>query len=159
MRQLKQETVIRIILTLVILLAGVTLIPFIERPLTAIGWELFAGVYSPILDVNETTGAPGSVFAFTGSNFPPNSLAAIYINGNPTGTVMTDAVGAASFLLNTTGAAPDQYNVTMEVDINASVTRGIELVAGGTTVTPPPDAAGDTVFITHIIFLPSIQKN
>jgi hypothetical protein len=37
-------------------------------------------------------------------------------------------------LLNTIGAAPGQYNVTLEVDINASATQSIELVAGGTVV-------------------------
>jgi hypothetical protein len=69
MRQLKQETVVRIGVTLV-LLAGSALAPFVSQPVKAIGWELFAGVYSPVLNVNETSGAPGSVFAFTGSGLP-----------------------------------------------------------------------------------------
>ena len=155
---LKNETVTRIILTLAILLAGVALVPFIGQPLKAIGWELFAGVYSPVLDVNETSGAPGSIFAFTGSGYPPNNMATIYVNGNSVGAVMTDPAGAASFLLNTIGAAPDQYNVTLEVDINASATQSIELVSGGTVVTPPPGSTGDTFFINYVIFLPSIQK-
>lgn len=159
MSRLNQETVVRIVLTLAVLLAGVALVPFIDQPLKAIGWELFAGVYSPTLNVNETSGAPGSVFAFTGSGYPPNSVATVYVNGNPVGAVMTDPGGAASFLLNTIGAAPGQYNVTLEVDINASATQSIELVSGGTTVTPPPGSTGETFFINHVIFLPSIQKN
>jgi hypothetical protein len=159
MRQLKQETVVRIGLTLAVLLAGSALAPFVSRPVKAIGWELFATVYSPVLNVNETSGAPGSVFAFTGSAYPPNSTATVYVNGNPVGAVMTDAVGAASFFLNTIGAAPGQYNVTLEVDINASATQSIELVAGGTVVMPPPGATGETFFVNRIIFLPHIEKH
>ncbi len=158
MSRLKQEIVIRIALTLVVLLAGVALVPFIGQPMKAIGWELFAGVYSPVLDVNEPSGAPGSVFAFTGSGYPANSMATVYVNGNPVGAVMTDPAGAASFLLDTFGAAPDQYNVTLEVDINASATQSIELVADGTIVTPPPGSSGETFFINYIVFLPNIQK-
>jgi hypothetical protein len=85
-------------------------------------------------------------------------MATIYVNGSSVGAVMTDPAGAASFLLNTIGAAPDQYNVTLEVDINASATQSIELVSGGTVVTPPPGSTGDTFFINYVIFLPSIQK-
>ncbi|MCA9951412.1 MAG: hypothetical protein KDE48_17300 [Anaerolineales bacterium] len=159
MHQLKQETAIRFVLTLAILLAGVALIPFLGQPSKVIGWELFAGIYSPTLDVNATSGAPGSTFAFSGSDYPPDSLAAIYVNGNPVGTVLTDSSGAASFLLNTIGAAPNQYNVTLEVDINASATQNIELAADSVVVTPPPGFSAETFFINHVRFLPVIQKN
>jgi len=159
MSQLKRETVVRIVLTLAVILAGVAMVPFIGQPQKAIGWELFSSVYSPVLDVNETSGAPGSMFAFTGSGYPPNSLATIYVNGRAVGTVLTDSSGVAPFLLNTFGVAPGQYNVTLEVDINASATQSIELVSDGTVVTPPPGSTGETFYINHIIFLPSIQQN
>jgi hypothetical protein len=151
---LNQETVVRIVLTLAILLAGVALVPFISRPVKAIGWELFASVYTPSLDVNATSGAPGSVFAFTGSGYPPNSTAVVYVNGNAVGSVMTNGSGAAAFLLDTAGAEPGPYNVTLEVDINASATRNITLISGGTTVTPPPGATGPSFLVENVIFLP-----
>ena len=159
MSQLKREIVARIALTLAVILVGVAMVPFVGRPQNAIGWELFSGVYSPVLDVNETSGAPGSVFAFTGSAYPPNSLATIYVNGRAVGTVITDSSGVAPFLLNTLGAAPGQYNVTLEVDINASATQSIELITNGPLVTPPPGSTGETFFSNHIIFLPNIQQN
>jgi hypothetical protein len=144
---------------MLILSAGLVMIPFIDMPLTAIGWELFAGVYTPVLDVNATTGAPGSVFYFTGSNYPPNSPATIYIDGSPVGMVTTDGSGAASFFVNTLGAAAGSYNVTMETNINASATQSVDLVAGGTAVTPPPGATGPTVFVNNVLFFPIIQTN
>jgi hypothetical protein len=153
------ENVVRIVVALVILLAGVALFPFINQPVEAIGWELFAGVYSPVLAVNATSGAPGSVFAFSGSGYPPNSPATVYVNGRAVGAVMTNGSGGAAFLLNTAGAAPGQYNVTLEVDINASATQSIQLVAGGDVVTPPPGAPGETFFAGHVKFLPLIHAN
>lgn len=159
MSQLKQESIHRILLSLLVLSAGLALIPFIGMPATAIGWELFAGVYTPVLDVNATTGAPGSVFYFTGSNYPPNSSATIYIDGRPAGMVTTDGSGAASFFVNTLGAVPGSYNVTLEANINASATQSIELVNGGIIVTPPPGATGIMVFINDVLFLPIVQSN
>lgn len=159
MHKLNTENTTRLVLTLAILMAGVALIPFIDQPLKAIGWELFADVYTPVLDVNETSGAPGSQFAFTGSGYPPNSLAVIYVNGNSAGTLVTDAGGNAPFILDTAHAAPGPYNVTLEVDINASATQSITLVSGGTTVTPPPGFSGATFSINKLIFLPFVQKN
>jgi hypothetical protein len=157
MSRLNQERVVRIVVALAILLAGVTLVPFVSQPVKAIGWELFAGVYSPVLTVNATSGAPGSVFAFSGSGYPPNTLATVYVNGKAVGTVMTDGNGGAAFLLNTIGAAPGLYNVTLEVDINASATQSIELVAGGTVVTPPPGSPGPVFFVNDVVFLPLIR--
>jgi hypothetical protein len=154
MSRLNRETVVRIVLALAVLLAGVALIPFVGQPVKAIGWELFASVYTPSLNVNANSGAPGSVFAFTGSGYPPNSIATLYVNGNPVGSVLTDSGGAASFLLDTAGAEPGPYNVTLEVDINASATRNITLVAGGTVVTPPPSATGPTLLVENVIFMP-----
>ncbi|MCA9932477.1 MAG: hypothetical protein KC415_01035 [Anaerolineales bacterium] len=159
MSEMKQEAIQRILLTLFILSAGLVLVPFVDMPAAAIGWELFAGVYTPVLEVNATTGAPGSVFYFTGSNYPPGSLATIYIDGRPVGTVTTDGSGAASFLVNTLGAASGAYNVTLETDINASATQSIDLVSGGLIVTPPPGATGTTVFVNGVIFLPIIQAD
>lgn len=159
MERSRKESVIRSVFSLAILLSGIALIPFIERPTSAIGWKLFAGIYTPELDVNETTGAPGSVFAFTGSNYPPLSAATIYINGTARGVVTTDAAGMATFKVYTTGAAAGMYSVTMEVDINASATSGFELVEGSAVVMPPAGFEGATIFIiSEDVFLPVVQK-
>lgn len=159
MSQFKQESIKRILLTVLILSAGLALVPFIDMPARAIGWDLFANVYTPVLEVQETTGAPGSIFYFTGSNYPSHSSATIYINGTPVGTVITDASGTVTFFVNTLGAAVGSYNITLEANINASATQSIELVNVGTLITPPLDAAGLTVYINDVFFLPLIQLN
>lgn len=158
MKSFSKEQIARLSLTLLILMSGAAMIPFVDLPVGAIGWQALAGVYAPDLSVNETSGAPGSTFAFTGSDYPPNSLASIYVNGEAAGSVMTDAGGTVAFMLNTAGVAPGTLNVTLEVDINASATQSIELVESGPTVTPPAGFEGVTFFIGHRIFLPVVYR-
>lgn len=160
MKSLNKEQIIRLALTLVILLSGAAMIPFVDLPVGAIGWESLTGVYEPDLSVNETSGAPGSTFAFTGSDYPPNSLASIFVNGEAKGSVMTGAGGIATFKLNTAGAAPGTYNVTLEVDINATATESIELVESGPTANPPVGFEGPTFFLDfpNPVFLPIVFR-
>jgi hypothetical protein len=154
----KNSRVVRGFLVITILLSGLLLIPFIDMPAEALGWELFAGIYAPELTVNQSSGVPGSVFAFTGSNYPANSQAEVYVNGVWKGMLMTDANGVAEFLLDTTGSSVGAYNVTLEVDINASATQSIELVDTGEVVTPPPDFEGPKFTLTNTIFMPVISN-
>lgn len=154
-----REKITRLALTLVILLSGVAMIPFIDLPVEAINWQLLTGAYEPKLNVNEDSGAPGSIFAFTGSDYPPLSLAAIYFDGLQVGSVMTDANGMATFTLDTTGAAVGLYNVTMEVDVNASATEGIELKVGEPLVMPPPNFVGPGFSWQPLIYMPAIFDN
>ena len=156
MNGLKQQNVVRLVLMLAILLSGVAMTPFIDIPAEAISWELLAGVYEPSLDVNEDSGAPGSVFAFTGSDYPPLRQATVYVNGGQVGSVMTDASGMATFSLNTIGAPVGQYNVTLEVDINASATESIELKVEEQIVTPPPGFTGPAFSMQNRIYQPVV---
>ena len=144
-------------LTLLILSSGLALLPFIDQPVTAIGWKLFAGIYTPLLEATETTGAPGSVFTFTGSNYPPDSLATIYINGKAQGVVTTDQDGVVVFLVNTLGALVGQYDVTLEVDGNASATNGFNLNDGAALLTPPSLSA-PVVDLKDAVFFPVVTK-
>ena len=132
------------------------MVTFVDMPAEAISWELLAGAYEPSLDVDEDSGAPGSVFAFTGSDYPSNSQAVVYVNGRRVGSLMTDAGGMATFTLSTTGAAEGEYNVTLEVNINASATESIELRAGEPTVTPPPGFEGPNFSMQVLTYLPVI---
>lgn len=158
MAKFRKETVIRGSLILLILLSGLAMLPFVELPTQALTWELFAGVYAPELSVNANSGAPGSVFTFEGSNYPGNEIATVYVNGVSKGTVMTDDTGTASFLLDTTWTLPGLYNITMEVDVNASATQSIELIEGGDIVQPPDEFPGPLFSSGNPVFLPIIQK-
>lgn len=156
MNRLNRDQILRLSIALALLFSGVALIPFVDLPTGAIGWESLASVYTPALSANETTGAPGSRFAFSGSDYPPDSAATVYFDGATLGQVMTDAQGAAAFVLDTTGAEPGSYNVTLEVDGNASATESIELIDGGATVTPPAGFTGPTVYVNPPTFLPIV---
>ena len=158
MKRLSKEQIFRLSITLVILLSGVAMIPFVDLPTGAIGWESLASVYTPELSVNENSGAPGSNFAFTGADYPPDSQATVYFSGEAIGQVMTDEQGGATFILGTTGVEPGSYNITLEVDSNASGTVSIELIDGGETVTPPPGFEGQTVYVNPPTFLPIIFR-
>lgn len=73
-----------------------------------------AGVFSiqqipPTLALNYTSGAPGSYFTVTGSQFPPNSATTIAINGTTVGTIPTDASGGLIFLLETSSTTDEGY--------------------------------------------------
>lgn len=156
MKRLNREQIVRLSITVAILLSGVALLPFVGMPAGAISWESLANTYTPELTVNESSGAPGSLFAFTGSGYPPLATATVYFNGEALGQVAIDDQGGATFVLNTTGVAPGSYNVTLEVDSNASATESIELIEEGETVTPPPGFEGPTVFVNQPLFLPIV---
>ena len=149
----KKENITQLVLTLMILLSGGVMVAFVDIPAEAISWELLAGAYEPSLDVDEDSGAPGSIFAFTGTDYPPNSQANIYVNGRRVGSLMTDAGGMATFTLDTAGAAEGEYSVTMEVNINASATESIELRAGEPTLTPPPGFEGPNFSMQILTYL------
>ncbi len=158
MEHLNRSNVVRLLLTLGILLSGLALLPFVKLQAAPIDWTRLAGVYTPELAVNEPEGAPGSVFAFTGTNYPPNSVAAVYVNGVWLGTVMTDGDGVGRFMLDTAGAAIGGYAVTMEVDINASAHQTVALVSDGQVVTPPDGFPGPVFNTPGVIYLPAITR-
>ena len=158
MNRLNNEQIVRLAITLAIIFSGAATIPFLDLSAEAINWESLANTYVPELTVNEATGAPGSRFAFTGSNYPPQQTATIYVNGEALGQIETGEQGEAAFVLNTLSAALGAYNVTLEVNINATATESIELIEDGPAVTPPPGFEGPIFYINPPVFLPAIRK-
>jgi len=81
----------------------------------------------PAITSNFGNGAPGSHFALTATNFPPNSPATISVNGYFLTTIYTNDSGLASFILRT-GASlpPGLYNVSLAVNPSASVAIRLE---------------------------------
>lgn len=153
-----RETIGRTLLMLVVLFSGVAMVPYIDMPKTALTWELFAGIYTPNLTSPETQGGPGSFFEFNGTNYPPNSSAMVYVNGRSVGSLTTDATGSGSFLIGTSCALPGTYNVTMEVNINASATQTYQLIAGNPAVPPPGGFVGPTFAAGTCSFLPIVAQ-
>jgi len=74
------------------------------------------------LATDYSEGAPGSTFTIIGSNYPPNSLATVYLNYIEVGTLMTDSEGGFEFTINIPdGAEPGLYLVTVSVNPTYSI--------------------------------------
>ena len=157
--RMNRESLSRMLIAAIILMSGLALVPYLDLPQTTLGWEQFAGIYTPELVVEPEIGSPGSVFTGTGSNYPANSLATIYVDGEPIGTVATDENGTATFYINTYGANVGIYNVTLEVDVNSSATDTFQLEENAPTIPLPPVPVGPIYYLPQDIYLPSILKN
>jgi hypothetical protein len=150
------EKVIRIAIVMVILLAGLALLPYIDVPVEALTWQLYSGVYEATLDVNNTTGSPGSYFLFTGTNYPPNSPATISVNGDEIAEVETDSNGDLSFIIATANSDPGSYTVTAAVDVNASAAANFTLVINGQH--RPLEGTGPVISLVEVNYFPAIRK-
>lgn len=155
----KQTLFSRGALALLILLSGLAFVPFTGLSGEDLDWQLYAGVYQANLDVNEDRGSPGSAFLFTGSGYPANALAVVYINGVPVSVVWTDGNGETQFLLQTRPEDPPrEYLVTLATADNISGTEDIELDASEPTHAPPPDYDGPTTDLRADLYLPFIAS-
>jgi hypothetical protein len=152
----KFEKIIRIAIVMVILLAGLALLPFIDLPVEALTWQLYSGVYEATLTVNHTEGSPGSYFLFTGTNYPANSMATISVNGNEVGQVETDGNGGLSFIIATSNSNPGLYTVTAAVDINASAAANFTLVIDGQH--RPLEGNGPIFSLIEVNYIPALRK-
>ncbi|HEX6304232.1 MAG TPA: hypothetical protein VFZ76_08590 [Anaerolineales bacterium] len=104
----------RILIAIAIFLSGVALVPFVDLPEEGFSWQRFANVYKPgTLQINYQSGSPGSIFTITGLDFPPNAAANVSVNGHFLGTVPTDNNGALLFLIDSSGAEPGKYFVSV----------------------------------------------
>jgi Tol biopolymer transport system component len=123
-----------------------------------------APVWLPVLaamEVNYSTGAPGSFFTVNVSNFPVNDTAATLVNGIELGTAPTGSTGNFTFILSTADADEGYYEVLVTVN-STSLTSHIILsndqplrpqVGDGPVFDMPAGLAWQK------LFLPSIQRN
>ncbi len=77
--------------------------------------------YSPQLIINYSTGAPGSFFTITGTQFPPDVNVDLMVNGYMVGTIPSDTSGSFNFILSTGLANEGFYTVTASVNPGAAV--------------------------------------
>jgi hypothetical protein len=150
------EKLIRIAIVMVVLLAGLALLPYIDLPAEALTWQLYSGVYEATLDVNYVEGSPGSYFLFTGTNYPPDSLAVISVNGSEIGSVETDTNGNLSFIIATANSNPGSYTISAAVDINAAAATNI--VLNNNAPFRPEEGDGPVIALTPTIYFPVVEK-
>jgi hypothetical protein len=100
------------VFALVVLFSGLALVPVMGLPAAGFKWQRYANAYVPTtLTLNHYSGAPGSFFTVTGTNYPPSVTATILANGVALGTVQTDSNGGLEFVIDTTGAELGYYTV------------------------------------------------
>lgn len=106
----------RVLIAFGIFLVGAALIPFVGLPQEGFSWQRYAGAYLPeTLEINYTTGSPGSFFTVNGYNFSPDDDVSILANGNLIGTVTADSNGDLIFLIRTTGADTGFYIISTNI--------------------------------------------
>lgn len=152
----------RILIAMLIFIAGAALIPFVGLPAQGYTWQQYANAYVPVeLAINYHFGQPGSIFTITGQGFDPDSTATVEVNGQTLGTVDTDSNGELLFLIDSSGAQEGYYFVTVTAGGSASVS--FFLAAGapnrpqedtGTIFALPPDSA-----LSVIYYLPVVSNN
>lgn len=114
----------------------------------------------PEVGLNFNSGAPGSSFHLTGTGFPANSSAAVHVNNQPLGTVMTDDQGDLSLLLATTNSDEGAYFVTISVNPSATAYFTLDMDAP----VRPPEGSGAVfdvpagIALTESAFLPAILR-
>jgi hypothetical protein len=118
-------------------------------------------VAGPSLTINYPNGQPGSFFTITGWNFPPAVQASLSINGQVISTTLgVNPTGSFIFFLNTSGAEPGGYTVT--VSANPGATTSFRLAndaplrsqeGGGQVFIVPNGIAFD-----NFIYLPLLRR-
>ncbi|MEE8390853.1 MAG: hypothetical protein V3S14_08690 [Anaerolineae bacterium] len=154
----------RLFVALAIILAGVSLLPFIGLASERLGWQRYMGVYEPTpsLAINYRTGRPGSRFIVTGSDFPPNNAATIAINGHTLDGMSTDDAGELVFLLSTASDTDSGgYYVTVQINPIAGVSFLLDpdapLRQEGTAILPAFDVP-DGIAFTNFVYLPPVLR-
>ena len=109
------KNIIRLLIAFSVVLVGLAMVPVIGLPTTGYRWQTYADAYLPVtLEVNYTSGQPGSFFTFMGSNYPPNYTVTILVNDTVLGDVTTDGNGDIIFLIDSSGADIGHYFVTTD---------------------------------------------
>jgi hypothetical protein len=130
------------------MLAAIALVPLAGLSAERLGWEMFAGIYEPNLNVIEDRGMPGSAFHFIADSYPPNSLATVYRDGNPIGYLDSGPTGYFEFVVQSEAGDPlDRYDITAATDGNNSATDEIRLEEDEPLIPPPPGWDGPTFLL------------
>jgi alpha-tubulin suppressor-like RCC1 family protein len=115
---------------------------------------------SPRLELNYTSGQPGSLFTLTGDSFPPSSQATLEVNGNLLTTHLpVNVTGGFVVFLDTALAGTGYYQVIVNGGASAEALFGLfaqapirALEGGGTMFAVPADIAL-ALQVTHLPLL------
>jgi hypothetical protein len=123
------KNLIRITVALVVFFSGVVLVPAMGLPTQGFNWQRYANVYQQAtLEINHESGAPGSFFTITGSNFSSQTMVSISANGVLLGNLETSEFGDLIFLIDSTGAGDGYYLI----QVQGTETAGTKLLIDST---------------------------
>jgi hypothetical protein len=116
--------------------------------------------FTPSLAINYSTGAPGSFFNITGTNFPPDNIADLTINGNFIGEITTDSSGSFTLTLTTSQADEGFYYVNASVNPSATVKFVLD---SGSEIRPQEGsfttfAVPAGIAFTHEVYMPLVRR-
>jgi hypothetical protein len=125
----------------------VSLLPHVGFSAERLGWEQFAGLYQPQVDlVGKGSGAPGSAFRFSAAGYPANAWASVYVNGISSGVVRINSQGELAFLVQSrTSAGEGMYLVTLAVDATISATDSLSIDSDEPIIRAPNRWSGPTL--------------
>jgi hypothetical protein len=118
----------------------------------------------PTLNINHTTGQPGSIFFLTGSNWQPNTFVVIAMHGQIISPLNTDGSGNIAFRLQTGEMAAEGYYVVTVTQEQTNVSVVYRLAAneplrpqtGSGPVFPVPTSI---IPLTPRAYLPLIARS
>jgi hypothetical protein len=150
----------RMLITVFVFLIGIVMVPIVGLPAQGFSWERYANVYDlPSLEVNHSSGMPGSFFSFEGTNFSPDTLVTITVNQTVLGSLQTSSQGEFDFQINTSGADPGLYRVLASGRESAQALFWLVL---GDELWPPED---DSLIFNlpaglalHTLLMPVLQR-
>lgn len=160
----------RVVVALAILLSGVAVIPVLSFAWKdGFHWQRYANVYQePQLNINYTTGKPGSAFALTGDFFPANTVITIFINNQQLGTIQTGNSGNFYVVLTTQQADVGYYTIATSFNkgLKTSFNTGpkVTFVLNENEPLRPLPNPGPTFQVPagiayHTIFLPMVLQH
>lgn len=123
-------------------------------------WDTFAAEAMPKVQVNYPSGAPGSYFNVTGSDFPPANTLYISVNGRLLGEAQSGSDGSVAFTFSTAEAQPGEYH--LRVTANPAAGARLVLEAEGATREREgelPVIAVPAGLIRLPVFLPLLMRN
>lgn len=112
-------------------------VPPDQAGVTFIGFKLFAR--RPALIVSHPAGRPGSQFALSCANFPPNATLTVQANAHLIGRISADQDGLCGLALLTDGADAGRYTITVTARQAATGETAEEPIASasaGFTIAP-----------------------
>lgn len=123
--------------------------------------DMGAYEYGAWLEINFSSGSPGSTFAIDGYDFMTETLASIDANGTSLGSVNTDGLGGLSFQIATDNADEGAYLTTATTNPSASVHFSLDselplrMPEGSGVVLDVP--AG--IALDEFVFIPVVLNN